>query len=1623
MKKLYLEKKYGKRPKKLIVCIIIMLLLQIIIPILQIESRAEITIIVSGQTTSNGEWEFLVRQDEEKKEVIYTKYKGNNTNVEIDNTYMYEEEELPVLINGSAFNNTNVENLILNKNTGVVNKDFNDSNLENIFVNSNNENYVSIDGVLYSKYGEDNPNFGKLFLICYPNKKKAEQFIVPENVIILGKGAFKNCINLKEIILPDELRTMGAEVFKNCVNLEKIILKNSDNLDGTFGFDVFYGCNENLVLYSTTNNINNYLGSNTQTVVVVIDNIVPTVIINKNTDEITSSNIILNINAEDTGIGLHNKPYSFDGGTTWQEDNIKTIETNQNVSIAVRDKLQNTYTKNINVTNIDKDNPVMKLNDIEVQNEGTYYYNDSVDIEITDNSELLNYKLYKDLKRDNLFTNYAVLSNGDKTLTATIENEGNYDLIVTDVAGNTAKTTFIIDKTIPELTIMTRDNTTGEAIEEPLKSENGIDYYKNAKFQIEFTEANPSKIYYTKDGGNAVYLDPNVKIVTINNETGIYIITLEDLAGNVVTKTIAIDNQKPTSPEIIINNTQNNFPINATIKLKTPTVISGISSIEYRVVTEENNEGQWAIAKIHNQNQISVTVQLPNGVSNISHQLKLEARVISGVGNTSDITSTEYINTSESIVSDGETSKIKVLRIEGDNLKDYAKEHQARIVVTDWSGLNDVKYIWSTSLESATGNEISINNATYSENTITIGNIATTPENVNGIYYLWVKATDRNNNSTSTLAVDETTSTTNGITTIVKTPIEFKLDNIAPTITLPEFIEEEDIYYGNISVIPDIKDANEPDVTVAGVTLEKYLEDWTQVNSYTKGTQIQKEGYYRIKATDSVGNESEWIYFVIDKTAPVIKINEDEKANGETYYYKDPISLDIIGEETYVITKNGVTVTNFNKEINLLGENGDGTYVITATDNVENTTSITVVVDSQAVEAPTISAKIDSTREQYEFNTWAKENISLTIEMENEPLSGLKVYEKYEINVNNSGEWAEVAVGQNISISNEGITTIKVRGISNAGTIGAESEVYTVKIDKQAPELTVTGDITTLTKENISLRITATDILSEIKNAKVNGTEITLSQQGINDYVISENGVYTIQVTDNAENITEKVVEIANIDKQAPKVEVLGNPTDWTNQDVTLAINAQDKPDQGASGIEKLTVIDTVQSTDKTIIENLVEEATTGESINGVALKTSIEEAGGTITGTGPWTITLKDNTFSVAVNGDVTVNNEITPTEITLVNGKAQYSINKNGKYKIVVTDNAGNTTEQIIEVTKIDKTAPTITGVTGNSTNWTNQDVTLTVEGAADIGGSTLDELTYSFDCGANWQNSNTKVYSQNTSGIIIKVRDAAGNIYTHPEININKIDKVVPTITISPLNKTTDNPTTVTVNVADEGGSGLKSSNVYQYYLSTSNSETINGVWKNFTSGTAFEIGTGLSATYYMHIKEISDNADNKVSAVSEAFIFDNLKEENPNPQLDLSITSNKYDINNTENLILRISPDTTVAQFKENIVSNASSVKVYNANNVQTGNSNLIGTGMKLKLVLESENKEFMLVVTGDSNGDGKADIVDLSKLKKHIIGAKLVEGIYLRALDTNFDNEVDIIDLSRVKKAIIKMITL
>ncbi len=104
--------------------------------------------------------------------------------------------------------------------TSICWRAFSDSkNLTAINVATENQNYFSVNGVLYNK--------GKTKLICYPAGKKDESYTIPDGVTSIYDRAFSDCTSLKRITIPDGMLTIGVHSFFGCANLTSVTIPGS----------------------------------------------------------------------------------------------------------------------------------------------------------------------------------------------------------------------------------------------------------------------------------------------------------------------------------------------------------------------------------------------------------------------------------------------------------------------------------------------------------------------------------------------------------------------------------------------------------------------------------------------------------------------------------------------------------------------------------------------------------------------------------------------------------------------------------------------------------------------------------------------------------------------------------------------------------------------------------------------------------------------------------------------------------------------------------------------------------------------------------------------------------------------------------------------------------------------------------------------------------------------------------------------------------------------------------------------------------------------------------------------------------------------------------------------------
>ncbi len=105
------------------------------------------------------------------------------------------------------------------------------TSLTAINVATGNQNYVSVNGVLYNK--------DKTIIICYPAGKTGKSYKIINGVTSIGDSAFEKCINLTNITIPDGVMSIDIRAFENCTSLTSITIPNGVT---SIGYEVFSGC-------------------------------------------------------------------------------------------------------------------------------------------------------------------------------------------------------------------------------------------------------------------------------------------------------------------------------------------------------------------------------------------------------------------------------------------------------------------------------------------------------------------------------------------------------------------------------------------------------------------------------------------------------------------------------------------------------------------------------------------------------------------------------------------------------------------------------------------------------------------------------------------------------------------------------------------------------------------------------------------------------------------------------------------------------------------------------------------------------------------------------------------------------------------------------------------------------------------------------------------------------------------------------------------------------------------------------------------------------------------------------------------------------------------------------------
>ncbi len=104
--------------------------------------------------------------------------------------------------------------------SGITNIDYGAfmycSKLVSINIDENNQNYLSLDGVLFNKPATE--------LIKYPQAKQDSSYIVANGVETICDDAFQDCTALQTVVIPNSVTIIESDAFDGCTSLSNVTL-------------------------------------------------------------------------------------------------------------------------------------------------------------------------------------------------------------------------------------------------------------------------------------------------------------------------------------------------------------------------------------------------------------------------------------------------------------------------------------------------------------------------------------------------------------------------------------------------------------------------------------------------------------------------------------------------------------------------------------------------------------------------------------------------------------------------------------------------------------------------------------------------------------------------------------------------------------------------------------------------------------------------------------------------------------------------------------------------------------------------------------------------------------------------------------------------------------------------------------------------------------------------------------------------------------------------------------------------------------------------------------------------------------------------------------------------------
>ena len=537
--------------------------------------------------------------------------------------------------------------------------------------------------------------------------------------------------------------------------------------------------------------------------------------------------------------------------------------------------------------------------------------------------------------------------------------------------------------------------------------------------------------------------------------------------------------------------------------------------------------------------------------------------------------------------------------------------------------------------------------------------------------------------------------------------------------------------------------------------------------------------------------------------------------------------------------------------------------------------------------------------------------------------------------------------------------------------------ILTWMLDKTAPIIDVKYSTQDPTNGDVTVTITSNEQVQGIDGWELSEDKLNLTK------AYNQNITETIIIRDLVGNETQADIEITNIDKTTPSINIEYSTKNPTKENVTVTITSNEEM-QGISGWALTNKKILTKQYSANTKETITVKDLAGNEVKVNIEITNIDKMGPSCYVEYSTRVLTKDNVMvTIMANEQI---EEVTGWTLSSDKMKLTKEYEQNTNQIITIKDLAGNEEKVNVKITNIDKTGPSVS-IGYNTKNPTKENVIVTITSNEEV--QAIQGWTLSSD-----EKTLTKEYSANTTETIT-IKDLVGN-ETQANISISNIDKIEPSVSIG---YNTKNPTKENVIVTITSNEEIQA---IQGWTLSSDKKTLT---KEYMENTTETITVKDLAGNETQANISISNIDKTGPSVSIGYSTKNPTKEN----VKVTITSNE-EMQTVQGWILSSDKKTLTREYTENTTETIT-VK------------DLAGNETKVDIEITNIDKTIVEITIGDMNQDGKVDVTDFLMLKRHLVAGNktdwVLTGNSLEAADMNENGTVDITDMLMLKRVIVE----